>query len=104
MEQNVGILVVGGCGAGGSLSGFLPGQHYSMTAEQIVDNPVPRPGGAGGLRSLLCGQSSTAFRSRSPSFLIQVEVINIFSQSRVPQRLLRFLLDKLVIVFRTILT
>ena len=31
-----------------------------------------------------------------PSFLIWVEVFKIFSQSRVPQRLLRFLLDKLV--------
>ena len=36
------------------------------------------------------------YRSRSPSFLIQVEVFKIFSQSRVPQCLLRFLLDKLV--------
>ena len=41
-EQNVDIPVVGGSGTGGSLSGFLPGQHYSLTAEQIVDNPVPR--------------------------------------------------------------
>ena len=42
MEQNVDIPVVDrGCGAGGGLSSFLPGQ-YSMTAEQIVDNPVPR--------------------------------------------------------------
>ena len=40
VEQNVGISVVGGSGAGGGLSGFLPGQSYSFTAEQIVDNPV----------------------------------------------------------------
>ena len=51
MEQNVDIPAVGGSGTGGGLSGFLPGQ-YSMTAEQIVDNPVPRPGGAGDLQGL----------------------------------------------------
>ena len=68
VEQNVGILVVGGSGAGGSLSGFLLRQHYSMTAEQIVDNPVPRPGGAGGLRGLLRGQSSTAFSEQIAEF------------------------------------
>ena len=44
VEQNDGIPVVGGSGAGGGLSGFLKGQSYSFTAEQIVDNPVPRPG------------------------------------------------------------
>ena len=34
MEQNVDIPVVDrGSGAGGGLSGFLPGQHYSVTAE-----------------------------------------------------------------------
>ena len=47
VEQNVDIPAVGGSGTGGGLSGFLPGQNYSMTAEQIVDNPVPRPGGVG---------------------------------------------------------
>ena len=26
------------------LRGFLPGQAYSLTGEQIVDNPVPRRG------------------------------------------------------------
>ena len=44
VEQNVDIPAVGGSGTGGGLFGFLPGQNYSMTAEQIVDNPVPRPG------------------------------------------------------------
>ena len=60
-EQNVDIPVVGGSGTGGSLSSFLPGQHYSMTAEQfqgfspgqssskrtankIADIPVPSGG------------------------------------------------------------
>ena len=52
MEQNVDISAVGGSGTGGGLSGFLPGQNYSMTAEQIVDNPVPRSGGAGDLQGL----------------------------------------------------
>ena len=61
VEQNDGIPVVGGSGAGGGLSGFLPGQSYSFTAEQIVDNPVPRPGGAGGLQGFRHGQGSTAF-------------------------------------------
>ena len=35
VEQNVGIPVVGGSGAGGGLSGFLPG-HNSFTAEQML--------------------------------------------------------------------
>ena len=49
MEQNVDIPVVDrGCGG---LSGFLPGQ-YSMTAEQIVDNPVPRRRFRGDLQGL----------------------------------------------------
>ena len=52
VEQNVDIPVVGGSGAGGGLSGFLPGQSSTAfggaryfppaTAEQIVDTPVPR--------------------------------------------------------------
>ena len=50
VEQNVDIPAVGGSGTGGGPSGFLPGQSYSVTAEQIVDNPV-RPGGAGDLQS-----------------------------------------------------
>ena len=50
MEQNVDIPAVGGSGTGGGLSGFLPGQ-YSMTGEQIVDNPVPGRGeGISGLQ------------------------------------------------------
>ena len=61
MEQNVDIPVVDrGSGAGGGLSGFLPGQ-YSMTGEQIVDNPVPGRGeGISGLQGFFPGQSSTA--------------------------------------------
>ena len=60
MEHNVGIPVVGGSGAGGGLPFFLPGRHYSITAEQIVDNPVPRPGGTRGLQGLHRGQSSNS--------------------------------------------
>ena len=61
VEQNVDIPVVGGNGAGGGLSGFLPGHHFSMPAEQIVDNLVPRWRFRGGLQGLHRGQSSTAF-------------------------------------------
>ena len=68
LEHNADIPVVGGSGAGGGLSGFLPGQHYYMTAEQIVDNPVPRPGGAGGLQGFLPQQSSTAFLEQIAEF------------------------------------
>ena len=61
MEQNVDVPVVDrGSGAGGGLSGFLPGQ-YSLTAEQIVDNPVPRRRSREDLQGLHRGQSSTAF-------------------------------------------
>ena len=67
VELNVDVPVVGGSGAGG-VSGFLPGQHFSMTAEQIVDNPVPRPGGAGDLQGLPRGQSSTAFSEHIAEF------------------------------------
>ena len=90
-EQNVYIPAVGDSGAGGGLSGFLPGQNYFMTAEQIVDNPVPRPGGAGDLQGFPRGQGSTAFSEQIPEFAVK-----IFSQSRAPQRLPRILLDKLV--------
>ena len=61
VEQNVDIPVVGGSGTGGGLSGILPGQNYSMIAEQIFDNPVPRLGDGGSLQGLHRGQSSTAF-------------------------------------------
>ena len=67
VEQNVDIQAVGGGGAGGGLSGFLPGQYYSMTAEQIVDNPVPRPG-AGDLQGFPGGQGSTTFSEQIPEF------------------------------------
>ena len=56
--QNVGIPAVGGSETGGGLSGFLPGHSYSMTAEQIVDNPVPRRGFDEGLQGFPPGQSS----------------------------------------------
>ena len=39
-----------------------------MTAEQIVDNPVPRPGGAGDLQGLPSGQGSTAFSEQIAEF------------------------------------
>ena len=68
VEQNVDIPAVGGSGTGGGLSGFLPGQNYSLTAEQIVDNPVPRPGGAGDLQGFPSGQGSTAFSEQIPEF------------------------------------
>ena len=68
VEQNVDIPAVGGSGTGGGLSGFPPGQNYSVTAEQIVDNPVPRPGGAGDLQGSPRGQGSTAFSEQIPEF------------------------------------
>ena len=42
------------------LRGFLPGQAYSLTAEQIVDNPVPRRVFDEGLQGFLPEQSSAA--------------------------------------------
>ena len=68
VELNVDIPAVGGSGTGGGLSGFLPGQSYSMTAEQIVDNPVPGPGGAGDLQGFPRGQGSTALSEQIPEF------------------------------------
>ena len=58
VEQTVGGGRIGG------LPGFLPGQSYSLSAEQIVDSPVPRfrRGFGGGLHGLYPRQSSTAFR------------------------------------------
>ena len=44
VEQNVDIPAVGGIGTGVGPSGFLPGQSSSVTAEQIVDIPVPHGG------------------------------------------------------------
>ena len=57
VEQTVGGGRIGG------LPGFLPGQSYSLSAEQIVDNPVPRfrRGFGVGLHGLHPGQSSSAF-------------------------------------------
>ena len=57
LEQTVGGGRIGG------LPGFLPGQSYSLAAEQIVDNPVPRfrRGFGGDFHGLLPGQSSSAF-------------------------------------------
>ena len=68
LEQNVDIPAVGGSGTGGGLSGSLPGQNCSVTAEQIVGNPVPRPGGAGDLQGFPRGQGSTAFSEQIPEF------------------------------------
>ena len=39
-----------------------------MTAEQIVDNPVPRPEVAGDLQGFPRGQGSTAFSEQIPEF------------------------------------
>ena len=44
VEQNVDIPAVGGSGTGGGLSGFLPGQSYSLTANMTADIPVPSGG------------------------------------------------------------
>ena len=67
VEQNVDIPAVGGIGTGGGSSGFLPGQSSSVTAEQIVDNPV-RPGSAGDLQGFPRRQGSTAFSEQIPEF------------------------------------
>ena len=58
-EQNLDIPAVGGSGTGGGLSGFFPGQNFSMTAEQIIDNPVPRRSFSGDLQGFSPGQSSS---------------------------------------------
>ena len=47
-----------------------------MTVEHIVDNPVPRPVGAGGLQGLPVDRVQQRFRSRSPSFPIPVEAVS----------------------------
>ena len=59
---------VGGSGAGGGLSRFLPGQHFRMPAEQIVDNPAPWLGFGGSFQGLHRGQSSTAFLEQVTEF------------------------------------
>ena len=68
VEQNVDIPAVGGSGTGGGPSGFLPEQSYSMTAEQIVEIPVPRPDGAGDLQGFPRRQGSTALSGQIPEF------------------------------------
>ena len=67
-----------------------------QTTEQIVDIPVPGRGGElGGLQGFHREQSSTAFLEQMAESPDRGEVFKIFNQSRVPQRLLRFLLDTL---------
>ena len=56
VEQNVDIPVAGGSGAGGGLSGFLPGQTSAALWNRTVDIPS-----GGGLQHFQRGQSSTAF-------------------------------------------
>ena len=68
VEQNVDIPAVGGIGTGGGPSGFLPGQSFSVTVEQIVEIPVPRPDVAGDLQGFPRGQGSTAFSEQIPFF------------------------------------
>ena len=53
------VVLRGPFGTGG-LRGFLPGQAYSLTAERIVDTPVPRRGFDDGLQGFPPGQSSAA--------------------------------------------
>ena len=99
MKQNADSPVVGGSGAGGGLSGFLPGQHF-CTFLRLPSRPLTI--------QLLGRELVEVFkvffvdRVEQRFLPIQVEVFKIFSQSRVPQRLLRFLLHTLVLrVFRT---
>ena len=68
VEQNVDIPAVGGGGTGGGFRGFLPGQAYSLTAEQIVDNPVPRRGFDEGLQGFPQDRVQQRVRSRSLTF------------------------------------
>ena len=58
VEQNVDIPVVGGSGAGGGLSGFLPRQNSTALFpwNRTVDIPT-----GGGLQGFQRGRSSTAF-------------------------------------------
>ena len=68
VEQNVDIPAVGGGGTGGGLPGFLPGQYYFLTAEQIVDNPVPSRGFDEGLQGFPLDRVQQRVLSRSLSF------------------------------------
>ena len=55
-----------GSSGGGRLQGFLPGQSYSLSSEQIVDNPVPcGRGDNGGLQGFLQGQNPSAVVEQS---------------------------------------
>ena len=56
VEQNVDIPVAGGSGAGGGLSGFLPGKNSAALWNRIVDIPS-----GGDLQGFQRAQSSTAF-------------------------------------------
>ena len=78
VEQIVDIPVVGVCGTGGGLSVFLPGQNYSMTAEQIVDKVLRRSfsGDLPGFFPRTVRRSG--LRTRSLTFQFQVEVFKIF--------------------------
>ena len=93
MEQNVDIPVVDrGSGAGGGLSGFLPGQ-YSMTGEQIVDNPVPGRGeGISGLQGFFPDRVQQRRLSRR-SLTFPVEVFKVLILDRVRQCLRPFTLQ-----------
>ena len=99
VEQNVDIQAVGDRGTGGSLFGFLPGQNYSMTAIRFLGQVALKI-----FKVYPVDRVQQRFRSRSPSFPIQVEVVKIFTQSRPPQRLPRILLDKLVKGFFALFT
>ena len=56
---------------------FSQDRIYSMTAEQIVDNPVPRGSFSGDLQGFPPG----GLRTRSLTFQFQVEVFKIFLQN-----------------------
>ena len=86
LELNVDIPVVGGSGAGGGLHGFLPGQNYSMTAEQIVANPVPRRCFSGDLQGFPQDRvRRSGLRTRSLTFQFQVEVLKILLKHLIVQ-------------------
>ena len=56
------------------LRGFLPGQAYSLTAEQIVDNPFPRRGFDEGLQGF-SPQDRVQQRVRSRPFTFQFRTV-----------------------------